>query len=373
MHAADIFYMRKTFALARKGIGRVQPNPLVGAIIVKNDRIISTGYHKAYGAAHAELDAINRAKESVAGATLYCNLEPCCHTNKQTPPCAQRIIAENIQRVVIAHRDPNPLVNGKGIELLRAAGIEVVEGIEEQKGAELNEIFFTSITTKKPFIHLKWAQTIDGNIATVDGTSKWLSHQKALHVVHRMRKQYDAIAVGQHTLVKDNPHLTARSNKQVITCPWRIILTNLEAIQPDHHVVSDAFKHKTIIFTTPENCASHTAIVQTLHTQGVHIETIQRTKDGHLDLHHMIATLAHYRISSLMVEGGSTLLSSFIAQHLWHRMSVFIAPLLLGKGIKVADHLPIQTLQEALRFNQITYKQYGDTLLYAIKNSQKGA
>ncbi len=213
------YYMKKVFELAKQGIGLVSPNPLVGSLIVKDSQIIGAGFHERYGQFHAELNAIVSAKQPLKGATLYCNLEPCCHTNKQTPPCAQRIIKEGISRVVIANRDPNPEVNGGGIALLKQMGIEVIENICQEEGELLNEVFFTFHRKKRPFIHLKYAQTLDGNIACSSGDSKWITHENARKKAHEMRLKYDAILIGAGTLVADNPALTIRFIESEKKCP----------------------------------------------------------------------------------------------------------------------------------------------------------
>jgi diaminohydroxyphosphoribosylaminopyrimidine deaminase/5-amino-6-(5-phosphoribosylamino)uracil reductase len=174
---SDADFMKHCFYLAEKGRGMTSPNPLVGCVIVQNDEIVATGYHRKAGLAHAELDAIENTQANLKGATLYCNLEPCCHTNKKTPPCAQRIILENISKVVIANLDPNPYVAGRGVELLRKNGIEVITGVLEEEGEKLNEIFFKNMREQKPFVHLKIAQTLDGKIATNTGSSQWITNE----------------------------------------------------------------------------------------------------------------------------------------------------------------------------------------------------
>ena len=367
MRAIDETYMKMVIEEAKKGIGHTSPNPYVGALIVKNNKIIATGYHAQYGPAHAELDAITHATESLAGSTLYCNLEPCCHEAKQTPPCAQRIINEKIARVVIANRDPNFHVNGKGIDLLRAAGIEVTEGILQDEGEQLNEVFFTSMLHKKPFVHLKWAQSLDGNIATYAGNSKWISSPEALHKVHLLRKKYDAILIGQNTLVKDNPHLTARLDEHV-SAPWRIILAKLNTLSMQCNVTTDAYNHKTICITDATDIAQNAEKAATLKANGVRIATVNRDETGALDLRQVLAELHAFGITSVLVEGGSAILTSFIEQNLWNRMSVFIAPLFIGGGLQAVKSPAPEYINNAARFRNIQYETYGDTIQRNIQN-----
>lgn len=367
MHHRDEFYMNMTFELAKRGIGYVSPNPFVGALLIKNDRIISSGYHAQYGFAHAELHAIEKANESLEGATLYCNLEPCCHIAKQTPPCAQRIIKEKISRVVIANRDPNTHVDGKGIDMLRQAGIEVCEGILQKEGEHLNEIFFTSIVQKKPFVHLKWAQSLDGNIATAEGDSKWISNPAALQRVHLMRQQYDAVLVGQSTLLKDNPRLTIRLEQEE-RAPWRIVLTSLAVISCNYAIVTDKFSNKTIIVTAAQDFVRYHHTVCMLKKRGVRVEAVETDMHGALNLEQILSMLHSYNITSILVEGGSAILTSFIKQNLWDRASIFIAPMLLGNGLHVAGDLGIKRISDATRFSEITYETIEDTIHCNIKN-----
>lgn len=356
---SDVYYIHETLNLAKKGMGHVSPNPMVGAVIVKDNVVIARGYHKQYGAAHAELDAIQHAQQSVQGATLYCNLEPCCHTNKQTPPCAQRIIAEKIARVVICHKDPNPCVAGKGIDLLRAAGIQVTEGIQQREAEELNEVFITYIVQQRPFIHLKWAQSLDGRIATITGDSKWISNDQALAYVHRLRYKYDAIVIGENTLRIDNPYLTARVDGQV-KVPWRIILASLDAICLHYNVIKDP--HKTVCITTQHDYEAYYQKAQCLQDMGMHILVIESDQYGYVDIRKMVNALKKFAISSVLVEGGSMLLTSFLKERLWDRISIFIAPLFIGKGIDAVQDLLITRLDQAERIKNVFYEQFGDVM-----------
>ncbi len=367
----DEFYIKKTIELASKGIGKVSPNPLVGALLVKNNNIIGSGFHAKYGSPHAELSAILNCTESPENATLYCNLEPCCHTNKQTPPCAQRIIKEKIKRVVIANTDSNPRVNGKGVEFLRQAGIEVTQGILDQQGRELNEIFFTHIEKKRPFIHLKWAQSLDGNIATHNGNSKWISNQKALQKVHEFRTKYDAILIGQNTCLYDNPHLTARLNNAPIQARWRVVLTALSVLKDDLNILKDQHRSKTILITSINDIEENAAIVAKFRQAGVHIEGVSEQENGILDLHNVMAILSTYNICSVLVEGGRSILTSFYNAMLWDRISIFIAPIFIGNGISPFSSLNINYIEQTQRLSEIKYELMDDSIHCLIKKGRK--
>ena len=326
-------YMQRCFELAQKGRGYVSPNPLVGSVIVKEGKIISEGFHKACGLAHAEKMARDNCTQDMQGAILYCNLEPCCHTNKKTPPCAQRIIAEGIKKVVIANLDPNPLVAGKGVELLRASGIEVITGIMENVGAELNEIFFHHIIHKTPFIHLKWAQTQDGFMARSDGSSKWISCEEARSHVHNERWNYDAICVGANTLRMDNPHLTARVGPHTKALK-RIILTESGKLPMDSHVFTDEYQHNTII-AHPE----HTKV------SWKHSIAFSSLKD-------LMEKLYAQGICSLYVEGGAKIHQVFLQENIWNKCSVYVGNQNFGTGVPAPDltQIPFATKKELLKF-----------------------
>lgn len=361
------YYMKKVFEFARQGAGMVSPNPLVGAIIVKDNKIISTGFHKKYGTDHAELDAIKGAKESLYGAVLYCNLEPCCHTNKKTPPCAQRIIAERFSKVVIANKDPNPLVNGLGIVLLKQAGIEVIENICTEQGEQLNESFFTYQRKKRPYICLKYAQTLDGNIACTSGDSKWISDETCRKKVHQMRAEYDAVLIGVGTLIADDPHLTIRDYASQKKCPFRVILGSLGFIRADHTVVADSFADKTLLVTSVDDYQKHEQKAQKFKERGISIITVDAAIDD-LDINQVMQKLYDLSITSVLVEGGSKILTSFVKQNLYDRLCIFIAPKMLGAGLKAIDNLAIAQMKNAITFKNGTYEIIGECINFNATN-----
>lgn len=325
----DQRYMSICLDLAQTPRGLVSPNPYVGSVIVKDGKILGKGFHQGPGQPHAEIEAINDALKNsensiredglnpLKGSTLYCNLEPCCHTNKRTPPCAQRLVSEGFAKVVIANLDPNPHVAGKGVEILRKAGIEVVTGILEEEGKDLNEIFFKHIVAKMPFVHLKWAQTLDGKIATESKSSKWITSEKARAKVHWERLACDAILVGAQTLRDDNPSLTIRmpeNSQENPAAPYagktfkRVVLASQDDFSRELKFFSDEHKESSILIT-PE--------------------------DGSKRLHlpKVLADLYQRGICSVYVEGGSGVLSQFYQEGLYDKLSVYIAPKILGNGI----------------------------------------
>lgn len=361
------YFMKKVFELARRGRGYTSPNPLVGALLVKNDLIIGAGFHEHYGQKHAEINAIESALEPVDGATLYCNLEPCCHTNKQTPPCAQRIIKEKITRVVVSNKDPNYDVNGKGFLLLKDAGIEVIHGVLEQEGKNLNEIFFTYHEKQRPFIHIKYAQTLDGNIASVTGDSKWISNKKSRQEAHRLRLENDAILVGVKTVVTDNPALTIRLIDSKKKCPWRIILGSLEAIELTHQLLSDQYIQRTILVTSEQNYSQFKEKAKIFRELGIRVLSLPADEADKINLQKMCQSLMDYKITSLLIEGGSETITSFLRAGLCDRVSIFIAPKMLGNGLNAIGALNIDSISSALEFQDITYKIIEDNILFSAR------
>ena len=346
----DTFYMRKVLELARKGSGYTSPNPLVGTIIVKNDRIIAEGYHQHYGEKHAEIMAIDTASEPVATATLYCNLEPCINAipHKKTPPCSERIIQEKIKRVVIATTDPNPYVDGKGIALLRKHHIQVDIGTLKDEAIQLNEKYFIFIKSNRPFIHLKIAQSLDGRIATQHGNSKWITNQNALRRVHQWRSEYDAVLVGINTVLKDNPSLNVRLVEG--RNPYRILLDDHLQIPLDSHLVTDNESHKTIIFTSK---SEKDADARKLSKLGIKVFQTANDQQKFVDLTKVLKQLTDLKISSILVEGGGEIFTSFIRQKLFDKVTFFIAPMMIGTGVQSVGDLGIESLVDAVKLKNV--------------------
>lgn len=312
----DEHYMQRALELALGGEGSVSPNPLVGCVLVQQGAIIGEGWHRQFGHAHAEVNAIESVadKQQVAGATAYVNLEPCSHFGK-TPPCADRLIKEKVARVVIANEDPNPLVNGGGIKKLREAGIEVVTGVLEGRGRELNRRFFVFHEKQRPYIMLKWAQTFDRLLAHPNGDSKWISNEYARQWVHRWRATEDAVLVGTKTAAHDNPQLTVRD--WTGRHPVRIVFDRLLRLPENLHVFDR--KQLTICY----NVLRHEE-----HPQLV----LARVSEENF-LADVLHDLYQRRIQSVIVEGGAMTLSLFIEAGCWDEARVFTSPRTFGKGI----------------------------------------
>jgi diaminohydroxyphosphoribosylaminopyrimidine deaminase/5-amino-6-(5-phosphoribosylamino)uracil reductase len=351
--------MQRAIELARLGTGKTSPNPLVGAVIVKNGRIIGEGYHACAGQKHAEIAALDNASESVEGATLYCNLEPCCHLtqSKRTPPCTSRIISEGIKRVVIANYDPNPYVSGQGIETLKAAGIEVKVGVMRDAAMMINQPFFKFIQTGVPYVHMKIAQSLDGRIATSTGDSRWITDEDARRKVHQWRAYSDAVLVGVNTVIADNPALTVRliEGKQ----PLRVVLdTNLRT-PVDAVLVSDEYRHLTHIFTASVEADK----IDTLLEKGVHVHRISKSSDGRVSLSETLRQLGKLNISNIIVEGGAAIFTEFIRESLFDKQSVFIAPIIVGEGRNSVQDLGITSIKSAKRLKHIQISSVNDQVL----------
>lgn len=323
MELSKEVYMRKAIELAEKGKGFVNPNPLVGAVIVKNGKIIGEGYHECFGHAHAEVNAFLNATEDVEGADMYVTLEPCSHYGK-TPPCALKIIEKKIKRVFISQLDPNPLVNSKGVKLLEDAGIKVEFGILEHESKVQNEIFLKYIQEKTPFVAMKYAMTLDGKIATHTKDSKWITNEKSRAFVHELRNQYMAIMVGANTVLLDDPHLDTRRKDQVSRNPIRIII-DPELITPlTHYVVTSAKKQPTWIVTSHLKAESD---LEKYREFGV--EFILKPTQP-LDLKDLMKTLGDMKIDGVLIEGGSFLHGSSLDAGIVDKVYVFIAPKMIG-------------------------------------------
>jgi diaminohydroxyphosphoribosylaminopyrimidine deaminase/5-amino-6-(5-phosphoribosylamino)uracil reductase len=323
----DIKYIEQCFNIARKGLGHVSPNPLVGALLVKNGKIIGRGWHKKFGEAHAEVNAINNSTKNVAGATLYCNLEPCCHTNKKTPPCVPLIINSKIKRVVISNLDPNKEVNGKGVKQLREARIEVLTGMLEKEGSELNKVYFKYAQKKNPYVTLKIAQSLDGKISEAKNKQTWLTGKESIQYVHKLRSEYDAILVGANTIKVDNPLLTVREVKG--RNPIRIVIDGKLSIPHSSRVLDNNEPEKTWIFTSQK---SNLRKLKQLENKGVKIFSIKPATDKKINIKSVLTILAKNKITSVLVEGGQEIFSQFFNQKLFDEMIILQNPKILGKG-----------------------------------------
>lgn len=323
----DRSYMERAIALAKKGMGFTSPNPMVGAVIVKNGKIIGEGYHERCGGLHAERNAIASLTESAEGATIYVTLEPCCHYGK-TPPCTEAIIEQKIAKVVIGSRDPNPLVAGKGVKQLRDAGIEVVEDFLREECDAINPVFFHYITTKRPYVAMKYAMTADGKIATKIGESKWITGEVAREHVQKLRHQYKGIMVGIGTVLKDDPMLNCRMEGGVN--PIRIICDSNLRIPLESQIVKTAKEIPTIVAAkeqvfTEELEQKRTALLD----HGIKVLLVKE-KDGQIDLLELMELLGKEDIDSILLEGGGILNDSALRQGIVQKAYVYIAPKMFG-------------------------------------------
>ena len=353
----DEYYMKIALKLAQKGLGYVSPNPLVGAVIVKEDRIIGRGYHQLYGENHAEINALKNASEDVAGSTLYVTLEPCCHDGK-TPPCMDSIIKHKIARVVIGTIDPNPLVSCRGINHLQSSEIEVKTGVLERECRNLNEVFFRFMETKLPFVTIKYAQTLDGRIATTTGQSQWISSAASLKFTHKLRATHDAILVGVGTVIKDNPELTVRLARG--RNPLRVIVDTALKIPANSKVLQNLSQTSTIIATIKK--ASDPQF-QRLTNLGAEVITIAADKQGNVDLKKLLKILAKNNISSILIEGGAQVITSTLFRNLANRLVTIIAPKILGKGLEAVGDLKISNLDLAKKLSIRKITRSGDDII----------
>lgn len=318
----DEEYMNLALALAKKGIGFVNPNPLVGAVIVKEGKIIGQGWHEYYGGWHAERNALNNCSESPNGASMYVTLEPCCHHGK-TPPCTDAILQSGIKRVVIGCLDPNSLVSGKGAAILRKAGVDVDIGVLQEKCIALNEVFFHYIKQKTPYVVMKYAMTMDGKIATASGKSKWITGINARNNVHKSRNQYSSIMVGVGTVITDNPSLTCRIDGG--RNPIRIICDTYLNTPLESIIVTTAKEVRTIIATACNDREKHKPYLE----HGCEVHEINK-KDNHINLNHLMQELGKAGIDSILLEGGSLLNYSALQSRIVNKVQAYISPKLFG-------------------------------------------
>jgi diaminohydroxyphosphoribosylaminopyrimidine deaminase/5-amino-6-(5-phosphoribosylamino)uracil reductase len=354
---AEEILLLRTFELAAGARGRTSPNPLVGAVVVRDGLVVGEGYHRRAGLPHAEVEALQAAGEAARGATLYVNLEPCCHTGR-TGPCTEAIIAAGVKKVVAAMADPNPLVAGRGFARLREAGVEVATGILEEEAHRLNEAFIKYITIRKPFVILKTAMTLDGKIATVSGDSKWITGGKAREHVHRLRDSSDAVLVGIGTVLTDNPSLTTRLPEGGRD-PVRVILDSRARTPLEARVLNQESEAPTWIAVTETAPAER---VEALKQAGAGIMVCGPGPKVDLDL--LLSELAQREIVSVLVEGGGTVNAGFALQGLVDKIIWFIAPLIVGgrEAPGPVGGSGIRSLTKAIRLIDITFKEYGSDL-----------
>lgn len=353
----DSDYMRLALRLAEKGCGWVPPNPMVGAVIVKDNKIIGKGWHEKFGGLHAERNALKSCTESPEGATMYVTLEPCCHYGKQ-PPCVEAIIASGIRRVVIGSPDPNPLVCGKGVQLLREHGIMVTEHILQESCDRMNEVFFYYIQTKKPFVIMKYAMTMDGKIAAYTGDSKWITGESARNHVHQQRHKATAIMAGVGTILEDNPLLTCRipGGKS----PIRIICDSNLRTPINAKVVSTAKETPTILATCCTDRKKH----RLYENAGCQMLLTDK-KDNHIDLEQLMKKLGQKQIDSILLEGGGTLNWAALKSGIVQKTQAYVAPKIFGgeTAKTPVEGIGVASPADAVRLKNSTVTMLGEDFL----------
>jgi diaminohydroxyphosphoribosylaminopyrimidine deaminase/5-amino-6-(5-phosphoribosylamino)uracil reductase len=358
--AADMQYMQQALELAKEGAGYVSPNPLVGCVIVKDGQVVGRGYHQRFGGPHAEVYALQEAGTRASGATLYVNLEPCSHTGK-TPPCAEAIVQAGIRRVVMAWRDPNPLVAGGGLARLQQAGIAVTVGVGEAEARQLNEAFLKYITTQCPFVTLKCAISLDGKIATRTGASRWITGDLARAEVHRLRHATDAIMVGIGTVLQDDPLLTTRLPDRHGVHALRVIIDSTLRLPLQAQVAQVTADCRTLVATTSRAAPARQ---QQLQTQGVEILLLPAYDDGHVNLEALWHYLGTRGVASVLVEGGATLSATLLRRRLVDKVLFFVAPKIIGDdGISVIGACGVETMEQVIRFHHLTGQRLGEDVV----------
>lgn len=364
----DEYYMREAIKLANKGIGKVNPNPLVGAVIVKNNEIIGRGYHQMYGESHAEINAINDAEMNgfdVSDSTIYVTLEPCSHYGK-TPPCSLKIIEKKFKKVVVGSYDPNPLVSGKGLKMIKNFGIEVVTGILEKDCVEINKIFYKYITTKIPYIFLKVAITLDGKIATSKGDSKWISNEESRMKVQFYRNKFMGIMIGSNTLEKDNPMLTTRIENG--RNPYRIIIDPNLIVNESLNVIKNNYDMKTIIVTQEKNQSQKSKELEEKYK--IKFIFMNNLSDNDVNEYNdfsmkdIIVKIGELGIDSILIEGGSKVISKAFEENIIDAGEIFVSNKILGDetGISFISGFKKIKMQEAIELQNVRFNVYENNI-----------
>jgi diaminohydroxyphosphoribosylaminopyrimidine deaminase/5-amino-6-(5-phosphoribosylamino)uracil reductase len=352
------YFMRLAMRLALKAKGKTYPNPMVGAFVLKNGKIIGKGYHEKAGAAHAEIKALDEAGPDAKAGTLYVTLEPCVHFGK-TPPCVDRIIQSGIKEVIVGMIDPNPLNNTRGINMLKQHKIKVSVGFLEEELKKMNEVFMKYITQRLPFITIKVAQSLDGRIATRTGDSKWITSDKSRNFTHRMRKDYDAIVVGVNTIIRDNPKLDAWFSKRN---PVKIVVDSELSTPQNANIFSGG--GEVIIVTLASKPGQETENRSILEKRAKILEV--KEKSGEINLRDMMKKLARMQISNILVEGGGTLIGSLFDEGLVDKVLFFISPKIIGGKDAISSVMGkgIARVERAIRLRKLKIRRMGEDYLF---------
>jgi diaminohydroxyphosphoribosylaminopyrimidine deaminase/5-amino-6-(5-phosphoribosylamino)uracil reductase len=351
------YFMRRAIELAVKAKGKTSPNPIVGAVVVKNGRIIAEGFHEQAGLAHAEMVVLDKAAAKAKGATLYVTLEPCAHYGR-TPPCTDMILRSGIKEVIVGMQDPNPLNNGKGVNILRQNRIKVQVGFCEDELRQINESFIKYITKRIPFVTVKVAQSLDGKIATRTGDSKWITSDKSRGYAHRIRSQFDAIMVGVNTIRKDDPRLDSWFSKKH---PVKIIVDSQLSISQDANLFSG--KSQVIIVTLNVRPGQETENRKLLAAKAKILEV--KEKDGQINLNDMMKKLARMDITNILVEGGGTLVGSLFDEGLVDKVLFFVSPKIVGgkEAISSVMGRGVERMDKAVKLKKIKLRRFGEDML----------
>ena len=353
----DKKHMAAALKLAVKARGMTSPNPLVGAVLTNNGKVIGVGYHKRAGLPHAEIEAFEDArknKKKIEGSTLYVTLEPCCHKGKRTPPCVDSIIQEKVSKVVISSLDPNPKVSGKGVSKLRRNGIEVVTGVLKEKSGEINEAYIKYITKGVPFVVLKLAATLDGKIAAASGDSKWIGSETQRRYAHKLRSRADAVMAGIGTVLSDNPSLNVRL-KGNHKDPVPVVLDSDLRTPPGSNLLR-IHEEPIIAATRPVDKARR----EKLKRKGARVLTVKKDRDGLVDLRDLMKRLGELEIMSLLIEGGSTVAGQVLKSGIVDKITFFYAPKIVGAdGLSMIGGLNIKKISDCIEVRDVSVKKIG--------------
>jgi len=351
--------MKMALELAQQGRGWTSPNPMVGAVVVKDGTVVGIGFHQAAGGPHAEIHALNDAGEKARGATLYVTFEPCNHTGR-TPPCTQAILRSGIKRVVAGMKDPNPRVTGGGLAFLKSQGLDVSVNVCKDECRRLNEIFIKYVTTSLPFVILKCAATLDGRIATRTGDSKWITNPLSRQFVHELRHAVDAIMVGIGTVLKDNPRLTTRLEGRKGSDPIRIVLDTHLSIPPDARLLQLPSGSDTLIVTGSSAPAEKRRM---LKRPGVRVLAL-KDHAGQIDLTALVRELGRMGITSLLIEGGSRVNGSALKAGIVDKICIFYAPKICGgDGVPVCEGTGVNLMEETMQITHISVRRFADDVM----------
>jgi diaminohydroxyphosphoribosylaminopyrimidine deaminase/5-amino-6-(5-phosphoribosylamino)uracil reductase len=352
------YYMRMALSMALRGTGNVSPNPRVGCVIVdygsRGGRVVSCGYHKKYGGAHAETDALRNAGGSVAGTTAYVSLEPCCHTG-HTPPCCDALIKAGVSRVVVGMSDPDPRVSGRGISALASAGIEVIPRVLESECRRVNRGFVMRVTVGRPWVSVKAAVSLDGDIALAGGESKWITGEPARRRAHLMRAENDAVLVGAGTALKDNPMMSVRSTDGV--SPLKSVVDRDLKISPEARILNGG---NCVIFSGP---SPEEKKFSALLSRGAKIVKMKTDAEGHIPPGDILREFASMGVNHLLVEGGAGLISSFVKAGMADEFSLFVSPRIMGDGIGAFKGLSFDLMDGTIRLKDVLFRRTGEDFL----------